>query len=659
MKMRIGVSVSLIALVSAAMAGAADVPDKQPKRGPIPAWVKLVDIPAPDPKKADAPYQVLLLEGQTRFESTGANVYFEMAIKPQTVAGLQGFSTIVLPWNMDRADLTVHSIEAIRDGKSIDLTKGTPFTILRRESKLEQSQINGVRSVVLPAKGVELGDTIRISASYHELPSEFAAKPEELAKWVPPFPVVMMDRRVVVAPNVDIKWRVRGRAPTPTITKTAEGTEYRFITRSIEPAKYAKNMRGRDQADEIQFSAYRDWADAVRSHIPLYAKARQSAPNSPLMAEAEKIAASSSDPLKRMMAALRLSQERVRYIAMLLGDGAYRPAGADETWEARYGDCKAKSALLLALLDRLGIQAQPMYVNANAGDALADRLPSLDTFDHVIVKATVNGKAYYLDATDYGYRVPSEVEGSPLEFELPIAEGATLEKLPPYTASIPTIETDLVWDGSQSLTGDVPYKARLTLRGPMAVQARVKKSSTEDASEFETFLKEYIRHVPNDKLTIASQKDDGETGDYVVEFSGKADMGWDEYEDRKGVRFPFSNDASNWNVDFDRAEGPYKESRVVLNPAYWQRETETVVVPSTKGFKIDDSVPLDRTLAGTRIWRSVTQDGDRITSTTNFRHLAKDISAEEALGAEAAIKEVSENWAYLVGPRSLRTASRK
>lgn len=651
--------VGLMALAWAAAAAAADAPEKQPKRGPVPAWVKLTAIPAPDPARADAPYQVLLLEGQTKFEPAGASTYFEMVIKPQSVAGLQGFSTIVLPWNVDRTDLTIHSIEAIRDGKSIDLTKNTPFTILRREGKLEQSRIDGVRSVVLPAKGVELGDTIRISASYRELPSDLGSKPEDIARWSTPFAVGMLDRRVVVSPDVNVKWRIRGRAPKPLITTTPEGTEYRFTSRGVEPAKYAKYMRGRDQADEIQFSAYPTWGDAVATHVALYTKARQSAPNSPLMAETDKIAASTNDPLKRMMAALRFSQERVRYVAMLLGDGAYRPVAADETWEARYGDCKAKSAMLLAMLDRLGIKADPLYVNATAGDAIADRLPSLDTFDHVIVKASVSGKAYYLDATDYGYRVPSDVEGSDLEFGLPIVAGATLENLPARVASAPSIETDLVWDGVQGLTGEVPFKARLTLRGPMAIQARSKKASTEEVSEFETFLKNYIRGVENDKLTIASQKDDAETGDYVVEFSGKAEMDWDEYQDRKGIRFPFSNDASNWKADFDRAEGPYRESRIVLNPAYWQREIETVVVPTPKGFSIDDSTPIDRTLAGTRIWRNVTMEENRITSTTNFRHLAEDISAQEALSAESEIKEVAENWAYVVGPRSLKTAKKK
>ena len=650
-RVQLGTSVLALAISTAAIA---EAPDRQPDRGPVPSWVKLATIPKPDPAKAEAPYQVLLLEGQTKFGKDGENTYFEMVIRPQTVVGLQGFSTVVLPWNVARSDLTVHAIEAIRDGKPIDLIKGAPFTILRRESRLEQAQFDGVRSVVLPVKGVEIGDIIRISATYHDIPNEITSKPDDLSKWATPFPVGSMDRRVIVPADMPVKWRVGGRAPKPTIMTTKEGTEYRFTASALEPVEFAKNMRARDQADEVQFSGYQDWSEIAGAHVALYEAARKSAANSPLLAEADKIAASTNDPQLRMMAALRLAQDRVRYVAMLLGEGAYRPTVADEAWEARYGDCKAKSALLLALLDRLGIKADPMYVNAQSGDAIADRLPSLETFDHVIVKATIGGKAYYLDATDFGQRVPADVAGSDLEYGLPIAKGATLEKLPPHMAQQPTHETEMVWDGSQGLTGDVPFKARLTLRGHMAILARAKKASAEKSSEFEEFLKNYLPGVENDAFTIASQKDDGASGAYIVEFTGKAEMGWDEYEERKGARFPFSNNASKWDVEFDRKEGPYKDARVVLNPAYWQQQKETVVLPNTKGFKIDDSKPIDRKVAGTHIWRNVSMEGNEVTSVTNFRQLVPDIAADEARAAEDEIEAISNNWAYVVGPRSLK-----
>ena len=626
---------------------------EQPARGPVPAWVKLSKIPDPDPKRAEAPVQILLLQGQTKFGAKEQEHYFEMVMRPQTVAGLQEFSTVTLPWNASRASLTVHAIEAVRDGKAIDLVQGKPFTILRREGKLEKAQLDGVRSVVLPVRGIELGDTIRISATYRTIPSKLTAIPEDLSIWDAPFHIVSLDRRFLVEPGVPMKWRIGGKTPKPVISQTASGTEYLFTERNVAPREYPKWMRKRDQLSDVQFSGYESWSAVGAAHAGLYEAARKTAPNSPLSLEAQKIAASTTDPRLRMMAALRLVQERVRYSALLLGDGAYAPTHADEAWDARFGDCKAKSALILALLDRLGIGAVPMYVSATAGDALGDRLPSLAAFDHVIVKATIDGQNYFLDGSDYGHRVPGDAVASDFRFGLPIKAGARLAEIPMVEATQPTVETALEWDGSRSLSGEVPFTARLVLRGPMAINARLKKASSTKDGEFDEFLKSYIRKIPDDKLTIISQKEDSATGDYIVEFNGQVAMEWDVYEDRKGARFYFSNDASKWEPDFDREKGAFKDAPVALNKAFWQRETETVALPASKGFSIDDAQPIDRTVAGTHIWRTVKLEGNRATSVTNFRHIKSEVPAAEARAALDEIGVISENWAYLVGPKKL------
>ena len=52
-------------------------------------------------------------------------------------------------------------------------------------------------------------------------------------------------------------------------------------------------------------------------------------------------------------------------------------AGADLTWERRFGDCKGKTVLLLALLHELNIQAQPSLISTQSGDGMDARLPTL------------------------------------------------------------------------------------------------------------------------------------------------------------------------------------------------------------------------------------------------------------------------------------------
>ena len=91
---------------------------------------------------------------------------------------------------------------------------------------------------------------------------------------------------------------------------------------------------------------------------PYYDKAAVLAPSSPLKAEVATIRALSDDPRVQAAAALHLVQQKVRYLYVRANDG-FVPPSVDLTWLRRWGDCKAKTALLVALLRELGITADP------------------------------------------------------------------------------------------------------------------------------------------------------------------------------------------------------------------------------------------------------------------------------------------------------------
>jgi len=82
---------------------------------------------------------------------------------------------------------------------------------------------------------------------------------------------------------------------------------------------------------------------------------------------------------------------------------------------------------------------------------------------------------------------------------------------------------------------------------------------------------------------------------------------------------------------------------------------ETVILPTVKGFSLDRAQPVDKTVAGSRMWRSVTMEGNRVTSVGNFQHVQADIPAEEARAATDELTALAKNWAYLIGPRNLRS----
>lgn len=80
-----------------------------------------------------------------------------------------------------------------------------------------------------------------------------------------------------------------------------------------------------------------------------------------------------------------LVQREVRYVAVEIGVGGYRPSPPAETLGRRWGDCKDKALLLIDLLAEAGIPAHPALVLA-AGDRRIDpEFPSPGQFNHLIV----------------------------------------------------------------------------------------------------------------------------------------------------------------------------------------------------------------------------------------------------------------------------------
>ena len=54
------------------------------------------------------------------------------------------------------------------------------------------------------------------------------------------------------------------------------------------------------------------------------------------------------------------------------------------------------------MLRAFGIEAEPVVVQSSLGDMIADRLPMIELFDHVLVRAHISGKDYWLDGTRTG-----------------------------------------------------------------------------------------------------------------------------------------------------------------------------------------------------------------------------------------------------------------
>jgi transglutaminase-like putative cysteine protease len=134
-------------------------------------------------------------------------------------------------------------------------------------------------------------------------------------------------------------------------------------------------------------SAVKSWDDAGRASYPLFAGALRISPE--IAAEADRLTMTLPDPVAKMRALSDFVSRKIRYVAIEIGEGGYRPHPAGEVFSNRYGDCKDKAVLLISMLDRIGVQAYPALIGTRGAIEADPKLPGMDSFNHMIVAVLV------------------------------------------------------------------------------------------------------------------------------------------------------------------------------------------------------------------------------------------------------------------------------
>lgn len=636
------------------LAGGPARAQREPRIAPPGDWVEQVAIPAPNPAHRDRPIQSLLASSQGLYGAEHIDQYSELAFLVQNAQGLQALGNITLAWQPDQSELIIHKVRIVRAGTAIDLlANGQQFTVLRRENNLESAMLDGVLTAVMQPEGLAAGDVLNFAYTIRRRAATLPLRGETILGLAYGSPIRRYHVRQIWPAGSPIRWRGTGAFERARTRATPLGTELSLdLTDAEGPEPPIQAPARLTIPPMLQVSEHRDWAEIGALIAPHYERAQALGPESPLRREIARIAAASADPRVRTMAALRLVQDEVRYFALFMGDGNYLPATAEQTWTRRFADCKGKVVLLLALLRGLGIEAEPVLVNGTAGDALENFLPLMLAFDHMIVRARIDGRSYWLDGTRAGDRDIEELASSTLGWSLPVrASGSALERIPFAPPALPLTETNILYDGSGGFEAPVPIRMEQVLRGDLATQMRVMLSQVgRDA--FLRQMRESMPSAPGDdrQFTEFDLRDDERAGTFTMISSGRTRMEWNRAPGAAGQRFRFDDETIRWTVDFDRPAGPSSDAPFAFPVPAYVASTETVILPNGgQGFSIDGD-SFEHLVAGTRISRRLTVAGGRAVARSEFRRLEREVPAAAARASSARIALINDDAAYLRAP---------
>lgn len=307
-------------------------------------------------------------------DQRGQEQYIGYRIKILQSSALE-IGNISIAWNPAAGFPTIHNIKVHRGEQVIDILKTSSFEILRREDQLETAKLDGTLTAVLRVPDLRVGDELEVGFTTRNNDPTLGNEDSGLLLLGPaPAPgryQLKLSWDDDQKPNIKM---------SPDMVAVAQQGERAIAFQFDNPGNLSppKDAPARFQWQRVvEYSDFPDWTSVSRRLAPLFAKAASLPAGSALKLEAKRIAAGSPGKLARAAAALKLVQQDVRYIYVGLDRGNLTPATAEETWQRRYGDCKGKTALLLALLGEMGIEAAPVAVN-NSGtdDGLDERLPS-------------------------------------------------------------------------------------------------------------------------------------------------------------------------------------------------------------------------------------------------------------------------------------------
>jgi tetratricopeptide (TPR) repeat protein len=407
---------------------------------------------------------------------------------------------------------------------------------------------------------------------------------------------------------------------------------------NVETPRAPEGAPGRfNTLGELEVTEFKDWREVSRLFAPLYVTAAKLSPDSPIHAIVDRIRRENPTPEAQVAAALQVVEQDVRYLALAQGAAGFVPAVADDTWSRRFGDCKGKTTLLLALLTELGVKAVPALASTTNGDALPIRLPRADAFDHVILRAEVGGKVVWLDGTRTGDRALATLPAPGLKWVLPLtATGSGLEKIETPSPAQPTYEVTVTVDDSAGLVSNPTMTTEILARGDAGLaleqgyanrsRAEIERGAREASAKSDAFKFETIDYGYDTALGAMRVVIKGTTkGKWEVTTGGirQTDVG--------GQIEPIFK---------ARAPGPSSDAPFSLSFPSFVVATFKVRLPQGgKGFELIGS-DVDRTVAGTAFKRvSKIADGMAVVTVTQ-RTLGPEVSYRDAMASNEIFKSL-------------------
>jgi len=285
-------------------------------------------------------------------------------------------------------------------------------------------------------------------------------------------PVQYAHYEVDVPHHIAVNHEVRNGTLEPTLRETEERRQFRWTVRDMMPFEaepvgpppwqqaLAVHVSPQRFAIEETEGELTSWAAFGRWYHDLYTgKHDLSAMRT---AEARNRVADASTRRDSVRLLYEYMQDHTRYVSVQLGIGGWKPFPARYVERTSYGDCKALTNYMHALLDAVGIPAHPVLIYAGSTRRPLHEDRPTNAFNHMILAVPTEQDTLWLETTSqtvpFGH-LPNSIEDR--DALLVKADSSHLVRMPASSARdnqrTRRLTVDLSKEGTATLAGTTTY----------------------------------------------------------------------------------------------------------------------------------------------------------------------------------------------------------
>ncbi len=316
--------------------------------------------------------------------------------------GKEKFGEVVLPYDSTYQKLELEMARTI-------MPDGTVVTVGDKNIRdvsvyLNYPLYSNARARIISMPEVTAGATIeyRVKITQAQLPNK---KDFDTSYWLQSDEPILYQRSTLTIPKeralkyktVNASYNTFGFNMTPQVRQEKDTTVFFLEFKDVPQIIPEPMMPPLSRIDAyILFSTFQSWQDIYTWWRDLYKDKISS--DADIAAKVLELTRDKKIREDKLRAIYNFCASEIRYVAVEYGDAGYEPHKATEIFKNKYGDCKDKVILLVAMLKEAGIDAYPVLVSTSDSFDVQEDLPNI-LFNHAIAACEVKGELIFMDVT--------------------------------------------------------------------------------------------------------------------------------------------------------------------------------------------------------------------------------------------------------------------